>query len=126
MPFALLSIGILLIVVAVRDQQQPFVALVGGDFSGPGNFLYWVVALAVVGAIGYVPKAKPVSNLLIVLILVVLILKRGNTSGVGGGVFQQLWAALGSTKQPSAAGIVTGGNLLSAATQIGAGVTGGT
>ena len=125
MPFALLSIGILLLVVAVRDQQQAFVALVGGDFSGPGNFLYWVVALALVGAIGYIPKAKPISTLFIVLILLVLLLKRGNTSGTGGGVFQQLWAALGTTNQPSAAGIGSGSNLLSTATQIGSGLTGG-
>lgn len=106
MPFALLSIGILLLVVAVRDQQQAFVALLGGDFSGPGNFLYWVAALAIIGAIGYIPKAKPISNLFIVLILLVLILNRGNpATGIHGGIFSQLQAALGTTKQPSAAGI---------------------
>lgn len=97
MPFVLLMIGILLLTVAVRDQQTAFVQLVRGDFSGPGNFMYWVVALIVLGAIGYIPKAKPVANLFIVLILIVLVLKRGNSSGVGGGVFQQLTSALGAT-----------------------------
>lgn len=126
MPFALLSIGILLLVVAVRDQQQAFVALVGGDFSGPGNFLYWVVALALVGAIGYVPKAKPVSTLFIVLILLVLVLKRGTATGTTPGVFQQLVNALKTTGTPSATGIASGSNLLSTATQIGTGAaTGG-
>ena len=110
MPFALLSIGILLVIVAVRDQQNAFVALVGGDFSGgPGNnFLYWIVALAIVGAIGYIPKARPVSTLFLVLILLVLILKRGNpATGVQGGVFKQLVAALQTTSKPSAAAITS-------------------
>ncbi|HEY6371849.1 MAG TPA: hypothetical protein VIX37_14810 [Candidatus Sulfotelmatobacter sp.] len=97
MPFALLSIGILLIVVAVRNRQTEFVQTVKSDFTGPGNFMYWVVALVIVGAIGYIPKAKPVADLFIVLILIVLLLKRGNSSGVGGGVFQQLNTALGMT-----------------------------
>jgi hypothetical protein len=105
----------------VRDQQQAFAALVAGDFSGPGNFLYWIVALAIVGAIGYLPKAKPISNLFIVLILLVLILNRGNPkTGAGGGVFQQLQAALGTSKQPSAAAIASGAaNLVSTATGLG-------
>lgn len=105
MPFALLFIGILLITVAVRNMAQPFVALVGGDFSGPGNFMYWVLALIVIGAVGYIPKAKPASDLLLVLILIVLVLSRGSPSFPGGGVFQQLQTALGSTKQPSAASL---------------------
>lgn len=64
--------------------------------------MYWVVALIVVGAIGYIPKARPAANLFLVLILVVLLLKRGNSSGVGGGVFQQLTTALGMTATGSA------------------------
>ena len=58
MPFALLFIGILLVVVGVRNMAAPFIALLGGDFSGPDNFLYWVVALVIIGAVGYIPKAK--------------------------------------------------------------------
>lgn len=103
MPFALLFIGILLIVVAVRNMQQPFVALVGKDFSGQGNFMYWVLALVAIGSIGYIPKAKPASDLFLVLILLVLLLTRGSPSFPGGGVFKQLQTALGDTMNPSAA-----------------------
>lgn len=103
MPFVLLFIGIILLTVAIRNQQTPFVHLVGGDFVGAGNFMYWVVALIVLGAIGYIPKAKPISNTLIVLILLVLILKTGNpATGVSQGIFQQLVNALQTTKTPSA------------------------
>jgi hypothetical protein len=114
MPFALLMIGILLLTVAVRNRQTEFVQLVRGDFSGPGNFMYWVLALVVLGSIGYIPKAKPVANLFIVLILIVLILKRGNSNGVGGGVFQQLTAALGATNTPTQNASLT--SLIGAAT----------
>lgn len=109
MPFALLFIGILLIVVAVRDKQGPFLATLGSEFSGPGNFFYWVIALAVIGAIGYIPKAKPVSDAFLVLILLALVLTAGRSSARGGGVFQQLTAALSTTNQPSATSITAGG-----------------
>jgi hypothetical protein len=97
MPFALLFIGILLIVVSVRNTQQAFLALLEGDFSGTGNFFYWIVALIVIGIIGYIPKAKPVSDALLVLILLALVLTAGKE-----GVFSQVTAALGTTKTPSA------------------------
>jgi hypothetical protein len=124
MPFALLFIGILLLVVSIRNQQTPFVHLVAGDFTGPGNFIYWVVALVLLGAIGYIPKAKPVSNLLIVLILVVLVLKRGNPqTGVTGGIFQQLTDALGTTTKTSVG--TTTSNLLGTASNLTGTLTGG-
>jgi hypothetical protein len=97
MPFALLFIGILLIVVSIRNTEQAFLALLVGDFSGTGNFFYWVLAIIVVGVVGYIPRAKPVSDALLVLILLALVLTASKS-----GVFTQLTAALGSTKTPSA------------------------
>lgn len=107
MPFALLFIGILLIVVAVRNTQQAFLALLIGDFSGTGNFFYWVLAIIVIGAVGYIPKAKPVSDALLILILLALVLTAGKE-----GVFTQLTAALGSTNTPSAGSSSTLSNTL--------------
>jgi hypothetical protein len=125
MPFALLLVGILLITVAVRNQQTAFVQLVRSDFSGPSNFMYWVVALVLIGSIGYIPKAKPVSNLLIALILIVLILKRGNpATGAGGGVFQKLTAALGGTNTAQQNATVS--SLVGTATGAANAFTGGT
>jgi hypothetical protein len=97
MSFALLIIGITLLVVAVRNTQDTFTARVANDFKGPGNFLYWIVAILIIGAIGYIPKAKTVSDLFLVLILLVLFLKKGNPSGVGGGFFQQFTQTLSAT-----------------------------
>lgn len=103
MPFILLIIGIVLVVAAVRNQQAPLVALIGGDFSGAGNFFYWLAALILIGAVGYIPKLKPVSDGLLILVILALVLTRGSPSFPGGGVFSQLEAALGSSKTPSAA-----------------------
>ena len=97
MPFALLFIGIVLLVASIRNTQNSLVALLIGDFSGTGNFFYWVVALIVVGAVGYIPKAKPVSDALLILILLALVLTAGKA-----GVFNQVTSALGTTGSPSA------------------------
>lgn len=118
MPFMLLIIGLVLIAAAVRNKQQDFIALLGGDFSGSGNFVYWIVALIVIGAVGYIPKAKPVSDGLLVLILLALVLTRGNPKYPGGGVFSQLETALGTTSKPSSASITGATNATITATGI--------
>lgn len=97
MPFFLLIVGLVLLSSAIQGTQDNLVNLMLGDFSGPNNFFYWVVALIIIGAIGYVPKLKPVSDLFLALLILVLVLKRGNPSGIGGGFFNQFTAALTST-----------------------------
>ena len=120
MPFALLLAGALLLTVAIRNQQTSFVQLIRGDFTGPGNFMYWVVAILILGAIGYIDKARPVSNTLLVLILLVLILKKGDPNNVHGGVFQQLQDALGSTKSSTTLSSLVGTAVGAAETGVGA------
>lgn len=74
MPFALLFVGILFLVLGVRDTQKEFVELLRGDFTGSGNFIYFIVAILGIGAVGYIPRLKPVSDGFLVLVLVVLFL----------------------------------------------------
>lgn len=102
MPFALLIIGLMLITVAVRNTQDVFVSLIRGDFSGPGNFFYWVAALVLVGAIGYIPRLKVLSDSLLVLILLALVLSRGNPKNPAGGFFKQFTGALEGTQTTAA------------------------
>lgn len=102
MPFALLMIGITLIVVAIRNTQAEFVDLVRGDFSGPGNFFWWIVALVLVGSIGYIQKLKGLSDALLLLILLALVLSRGNPSYPGGGFFKQFLDAIRGTQSTAA------------------------
>jgi len=100
MPFALLIIGLVLVIAGVRNTQSGtggLFTLVHGDFTGQNNFIYWFVAIIIVGLLGYVPKLKPLSTSFLVLIILVLFLKKGNASGAGGGFFQQFTNALGNT-----------------------------
>lgn len=74
MPFILLAAGILMLVVGVRGTQDDFIKLIKEDFSGQGNFIVWILAIFVVGAIGYIPKMQTLSRLFLVLLLLTLII----------------------------------------------------
>lgn len=97
MPFALLIIGLWLLIAGVRNTQDTLFLLIKGDFTGSDNFIFWFLAILIVGAIGYIPKLKPISVGFLVLILVVLFLKKGSSSGVGGGFFQQFFTGIQGT-----------------------------
>lgn len=98
MPYALLLIGAVLLVAAVRNTYKDLWALVESDFSGTGGFLSWVAAIAVIGGLGYIPKLKPLSIALMTLLLIVLVISNG-------GVFAKLQAAI----QGAGAGIGSAG-----------------
>lgn len=98
MPFALLIIGLVLLVAGARGKQNDLFSLVAGDFTGANNFLFWFVSILAIGAIGYIPKLKPLSTAFLVLVILVLFLTKGNPSGVGGGFFSQFTAALKGTE----------------------------
>lgn len=101
MPFALLIIGVLLLAAGVRNTQDTLFTTVKGDFTGQDNFIYWFVAMVIIGAIGYAPKLKPISTGLLALAILVLFLTKGKSSGAGGGFFQQFTTALGTTQASS-------------------------
>jgi hypothetical protein len=92
MAFALLFIGLALIIVTARNTQATFTDRVANDFKGPGNFFYWIVAIVIIGAVGYVPKLKPVSDIFLVLVLLAVFLQAGKN-----GVFQQFTSAITGT-----------------------------
>lgn len=105
MPFALLLIGVLLVTAGVRNTQGQLFTLVKGDFTGPGNYIFWMISILVIGAVGYIPKLKPISTGFLVLVVLVLFLKKGDPKGFGGGFFDQFTKALGgTTKQATGAG----------------------
>ena len=108
MAFVLLIIGIFLMVSAVRNSYGQLLQLIVGDFTNQGNFTYWVIALLIVGAVGYVKPLKGLSDGFLALIIIVLLLSKGNPNAPSGGFFQQLTAQLkgttagsGTTSAPS-------------------------
>lgn len=96
MPFIMLLFGAIMLVVAFRGNQAKLGALLKKDFSGEGNFFYWLSALCAIGAVGYVPQLRIFSRLLIGLVMIVLVLAT-NRNGKGG-FFDRFTAALGGIK----------------------------
>ena len=90
MPFFIAIVGIVLLVSALRGQVGTLFGLIKSDFTGSGNFLYWVVALLAVGSIGYVKKLQPISDAFLALILVVFTLSNK-------GFFNQFMQGLSAT-----------------------------
>lgn len=90
MPIALLIIGAIFLVAGIRGKQDELFSLLKSDFTGQGNFTVWLLALAFVGALGYIPGFKPVANAFLALVIVVLLLAHGD-------FFKQLSAGINTT-----------------------------
>jgi hypothetical protein len=74
MPFALVGIGLILIVTGVRDTYGQLGAQLTKDFTGSQNFTVWILAIGSVGALGYVRELRTFSHYFLALILLSLIL----------------------------------------------------
>src|ERR1700743_3874874 len=96
MPLALIAIGVLLLVSAIRGTHKQLGDQLQQDFTGSGNFIYWMIALAVVGAIGYIPQFDKFSKAFLGLILLSLFLSNK-------GFFANFNSAItsGSASEPS-------------------------
>src|SRR5258706_8292471 len=95
MPFAFLLLGVIFITAGVRGTDDQLVTLIKGDFTsenGKPSFIAWLVAILLVGALGYIEPVKPVSRAFLVLIVVVLFLSNG-------GFFEKFIAGTIGTQQ---------------------------
>lgn len=112
MPFAFIIVGIVLTISGVRGTSAQLLTLVKNDLQGKNGYLYWMVAILVIGSVGYVPQFKSLSRAFLVLVLVVLVLKTGNPNGTGGGFFKQFTSALTKISTPGTS-LPQGGSLAS-------------
>ena len=117
-----LWLGIVAIIIAVRNTFGDAGTLLASEFTGTGNFTYWIAAVLVLGMIGYSPTFRTPARLFLVLVILVFFLKQGT------GFFSQLQSALSGnetatppTVQPTPTSPlpvqlqVTGGSLTSSA-----------
>ncbi len=89
MPIFFLIVGVLLIVVSINNKLPTMTHLVKEDFNptdGSAGFGIWLVAIFVVGALGYAKPFRPVANAFLLLLVIVMVLSNGNPSR-GGGFF---------------------------------------
>lgn len=99
MPLALILLGVLFLTAAVRGDKcngqqcsDLLFTTLKSDFTGPDNFIYWGLALFIVGGVGYYKPLKPMSNAFLGLIVIVLFLSNR-------GFFQKFLEQIQSTSQ---------------------------
>lgn len=74
MAFVLVIAGILMVVTGAKGTYAQFGQQVASDFTGPGNFTYWVVAIGAVGSVGYIEALRGFSRMFMALILIAMVL----------------------------------------------------
>jgi uncharacterized membrane-anchored protein len=102
MVLVLLIVGVFMVVSAAKNtvttqgSTTGMIELLQADFTGQDNFLYWLIAMLIIGGIGYIPTLKNFSNVFLALVIVGLILSNG-------GFFKEFQASIQSTETaPSA------------------------
>jgi hypothetical protein len=77
MPFVLLVVGLALVISAYQNTQSQLYALLVQDFTGQGSFTVWVIAILVIGGLGYIKPIKPITDAFLILVIIVLFLSNG-------------------------------------------------
>jgi hypothetical protein len=90
MPILLIGSGLVLILTGINGDVGQLYTLVAADFQGKNSFIYWMLAILVLGALGYIKGLENLSKMFMILVLIVLFLDNG-------GFFQQFNAYVKST-----------------------------
>lgn len=100
MPFALVTVGVLLFLSAINNTWPALGKQFYADlFSEDGGFVYWAAGLVIVGLIGYIPSLKRPSDLFMVLIILAMLLQN---KGFFGELQAGLQAGTGAASGTSA------------------------
>lgn len=87
MPILFGIFGVILIVAGVRDRvtngNPSLMSLLKDNFTGNNPFWKWILAILLIGALGYIPAMRPISRGFLVLVIVVFVLSNE-------GLFKQL------------------------------------
>lgn len=87
-----LFLGIMFVVSGLKGTETELAKQLEGDLvgaNGKSGFIVWLIALIVVGSLGYIPYLQKPSRYLMALIVVVIFL-------ANKGVVSQLFNAIGS------------------------------
>lgn len=113
MAYFFIIAGVILVIASARNTQGCLFTLLQGDLvntntalaSSPcavgtinntsGNFVWWFISIAAIGAVGYSEKLRPLSNAFLTLIIVVLFIDNR-------GFFTQFIAAINTIKGSAA------------------------
>lgn len=91
MPIVILVISLTLVFAGLNDKLGTLSSLLQDDIKpsdGSASFGLWVLAIIIVGVLGYVNKLRPFSNAFLVLIFVAILISNK-------GFFTQLFSSFG-------------------------------
>jgi hypothetical protein len=83
MPFVFIIIGIVMVAAGLQGNSMKLAGLVKNDLFGTPSFLYWFLAIMVIGALGYISAIRPLSRAFLVLVLIVLVLANDKNTSSG-------------------------------------------
>jgi len=107
MPFAFLIVGLMLLVIGVRNQTSTAITLLQKEFTGSGSFIQWFIAIFIIGAIGYWKPAKGFSDAFMGLIILVMIIANENSNGLFAAFEQAMQNTTASPATPSSTAAAT-------------------
>ena len=105
MPFLLLIIGAIIFIAAYQNTHGELASQLSQDVP---PFLKWGMAIAAVGALGFVPGMRDLSRWLLALVLVVIVLT--NYKQIIAGL-QSIGSGASSSPQPTAASQAAAGQV---------------
>lgn len=96
MPLLFIGTGTIFVLTGLKGNPAALWSLVQGDFQGQNNFIYWMLSIFSLGALGYIDSLKSLSRLFVVLVFIVLLLDNK-------GFFAQLQSFINSSQGKTAA-----------------------
>jgi hypothetical protein len=83
MPFLFIILGLVLVVAGVRGtvvtqgNTEGLYPLLLGDLTGSGSFEVWIIAILIIGGLGYIKDFEGLSRAFLALVVLVLFLSNG-------------------------------------------------
>lgn len=74
MAWGFLFIGFVLLTAAWKKKHKELFALLKDDFTGEGNFFYWVLAIIALNALGSFKPIRPVTDAFLALVILVIVI----------------------------------------------------
>jgi hypothetical protein len=74
MAWAFLTIGLILLIAAIRGKHKDLFELAKSDFTGANNFFIWVLAIVILAALGTFRPIRPVTDAFLGLVILVIII----------------------------------------------------